>query len=473
MSVFWVLRGCELLVAMRVTGDFTRVVVAVGLVVLPSALRFLVEGLQGERLLLLLGLGGLLISVSILQMSRAQEQLLLVQFELRQRAERAAEAVASVGLAKARFFAAVSHDLRQPVHAIGLYLDPLMRLSQRAGDASAQQAAEGLRQSWRALDDLLGQVLDLTRLDSGALRAELAPTELAPLVRSLVMQHSATAERAGVRLVALVGEGRHALADALMLSRVLSNLLDNAIKFSRPGSSVLLALRGSGAYWRLQVRDAGCGIAPEAQEQIFEEFVQLGNEARDRQNGLGLGLAICRRFRRLMGGSLSVRSAPGKGCCMTLSLPRAAPATLPHAASLQGKRDEALVAPPAPPPHPAATPVWPVRQVLLVEDDALMAQAMRQLLQAWGLQVRHAGTAAQALQLAGAGQPGICICNVRLPQGASGLELALALRGRGHKVLLLSGETDASLRETAQRHGLPLLTKPASGERLRQALQQL
>ena len=120
--------------------------------------------------------------------------------------------------------------------------------------------------------------------------------EIAPLVKSLVMQHSAVAERAGVRIVALVPPGRFANADELMLKRVLSNLLDNAIKFSPAGGSIVVALRQAVDGWRLQVRDAGIGIAHVEQIRIFDEFVQIDNQARDRRQGLGLGLAKSRFF---------------------------------------------------------------------------------------------------------------------------------------------------------------------------------
>lgn len=467
------LMGSAALVALRVTGDFVRTVLAVCLAVLPTSLRFLAEGLQGDLLLLLLGAGGLLMTVSMVQMSRIQERMLLDQYELRERAERAATAVAGVGLAKSRFFAAVSHDLRQPVHAIGLYLDPLIELGQRTGDQRAQHAAEGIRQSWRALDDLLSQVLDLARMDSGVVEADLQATELAPLVRALVMQHSAAAERAGVRIVALVAPGRFALADELMLKRVLSNLLDNAIKFSPPGAPVALTLRSWQGAWRLQVRDAGIGIAPDAQQKIFEEFVQLDNDARDRRRGLGLGLAISRRFTALMGGSLSVRSAPGRGCCMTLMLPKALPRHQQDQAALASPADGQAQAQAGPPwqSSPADPPDLAAQQVLLLEDDPLVGQAMRQLLQSWGQQVRLVHTAAEALQAGDFGQ--LAICDVRLPGDASGLEVALQLRERGKKVLLLSGETDPALREAAQAHRLALLTKPVSSTQMLVALREL
>jgi two-component system, sensor histidine kinase len=318
-------------------------------------------------------------------------------------------------------------------------------------------------------------------------------------VRSLVMQHSAAAERAGVRIVALVQPGRFAVADDLMLKRVLSNLLDNAIKFSPPERTVAVVLRSGHDAWRLQVRDAGPGIALEEQGKIFEEFVQLDNDARDRRQGLGLGLAISRRFTQLMGGSLSVRSAPGRGCCMTMLLPKAE-APQPYVATASdadyldlhddpGSADLAVLPVPEPAPWPGtaawasavsplassaavlAMPGWPEQDVLLLEDDYLVANAMRQLLQSWGQRVHLVQTAAEAL--AQADGCALAICDVRLPHGASGLDVALQLRARGKKVLLLSGETDAALREAAYEHQLLLLTKPVSSEQMLLALQSL
>jgi signal transduction histidine kinase len=465
------LLGNATLIAVRVNGDLMRTAIALCLAVAPTSLRFVIEGLQQENLqLTLMGLGGLMMTASMVSMSRAQERSVSHQYALRRRAEQAADAVATLGLAKSRFFAAVSHDLRQPVHAIGLYLEPLIALSHSAKDREAMRAIEGIRQSWRALDDLLSQVLDLTRMDSGAMRPELKPVEIAPLVKSLVMQHSAVAERAGVRIVALVPPGRFANADELMLKRVLSNLLDNAIKFSAAGGSIVVALRHANDGWRLQVRDAGIGIAHAEQVRIFDEFVQVDNHARDRRQGLGLGLAIAKRFSVLMEGSLSGRSSPGQGCCMTVRLRRVA-------AQSFGAAIAALATSAGQPTplreHAAASlsvpaPILAGQDVLLVEDDSLVAGAMCQLLRSWGMRVLHVETAADAMDRAAFGQ--IAICDVRLPHKASGVDLALQLRRMGKRVFLLSGETNAPLRESARAHRLALLTKPVSSERLMSAL---
>jgi two-component system, sensor histidine kinase len=456
------------LVTLRVAGDFKRTIGAVSLVLLPPSFRMIIDGFQSELLISFFGVGGTLLTLTIIFTSRIQERALREQFELRQLAERATDALATVGLAKSRFFAAVSHDLRQPVHAIGLYLDPLINLSRTAQDANAQRAAEGIRQCWRALDDLLSQVLDLTRMDSGALRADIQSVELAPLVRDLIMQHSATAERAGIRLIALVQAGRYAAADELMLKRVLSNLLDNAIKFSPNGRPVVVTLRSTSKRWRLQVRDAGMGIAREAQEKIFEEFVQLNNEERDRKRGLGLGLAISKRFVVLMGGDVQVRSAPGCGTCMTVMLNKADARGKSHApahSALPSIDPQAQMT-----PERAGAALQP-QDVLLVEDDPLVAHAMLQLLGSWQLNVRHVDNAMDAMLQIEFGQ--IAICDVRLPDGASGIDIALAMRARGKKVLLISGETDLAVRHAASTQGIELLIKPVSSAKLLKALQAL
>jgi two-component system, sensor histidine kinase len=463
--------GSAALVAMRVAGDFTRTVVAVCLVILPTSIRLIAEGLQGNFLLSSLGIAGVLATVCIASMSRLQERALTQQFELRQRAERAADAIAKSGLDKARFFAAVSHDLRQPVHAIGLYLAPLLTMSKGHADTEVQKAIEGIRQSWRALDDLLSQVLDLTRMDSGAIQARLQSVDLEALMRSVILQHSAVAERSGIRIVVLVKPSSYVKADALMLQRVLSNLLDNAIKFSEAGQTVAMAARGGANHWRIQVRDAGLGIALGAQSRIFEEFVQLDNEARDRRRGLGLGLAISKRFTDLMDGELSVRSTPSRGCCMTIKLLRAsAPLEIENSLRANAPMETAASHIPSSAEHASET-LLASKNVLLVEDDLLVAHAMLQLLRAWGLNVLHVESAAEAMEQAAFGQ--IAICDVRLPHGESGVDVALQMRSLGKKTLLISGETDVELRKSAHVLGLPLLIKPVSPAKLFAALQSL
>jgi two-component system, sensor histidine kinase len=464
--------------AMQYAGDNWRGAVSAGLAILPVATRYIV--LEEGLLYMSLGLGGYLIVTALAMMGYKQQEVLLEQAAMRQRAEAAADAVAAVGLAKARFFAAVSHDLRQPVHAIGLYL-ALLQEGTRAGGQDATQAeppkkaVDGIYQSWHALDGLLSQVLDLTRMDSGSLEAEMTTVEVAPLVRGLVLQHSAAAEKKSIRIVALVAPQRYVHADLLMLKRVLSNLLDNAIKFSPEDSRIVLALRPAGKLWSIQVRDAGPGIATASQGQVFEEFVQLSNPQRDREQGLGLGLAIAKRFTELMQGRLRLRSAPGAGTCMSVLLQRAQPEPSQYTQSGTFESSK-LYAPDTQTQLQVSASLRKTLQasdktVLLVEDDELVSQALKQLFADLQLPLLRARHAEEAMALAS--QACVAVCDVRLPYGASGLDLADSLLQIGIPALLMTGETSSDVREAAQRKGLILLVKPVKPQALLDGLARL
>jgi two-component system, sensor histidine kinase len=449
--------------------DAWRGVVSAALVMLPLSIWHFSRGSAESTLL---GVGGCMITLALSMMAHKQHAQLLEQVQLRRRAEDAKEAVAAVGLSKVRFFAAVSHDLRQPVHAIGLYLAPLL---QSKKEGREQQALEGIYHSWQALDDLLSQVLDLTRMDAGNLQVELATVDLAPLVRGLVVQHSATAEKKGIRMVAMVAPERYVQADVLMLKRVLSNLMDNAIKFSPEDARIVVAARPAGAYWCIQVRDAGLGIALAEQSKVFEEFVQLHNPERDRSMGLGLGLAIAKRFVEMMDGRLSVRSAPGKGTCMSVLLPRVQP--LPQDYTRSGtfmlSQPQSLEFP-APLRVPDSLHFLLRRtgkSLLLVEDDMLVAQAIIQLMKDLDVPVLHATSAATAMPMAHR----VCLaaCDVRLPGSTTGLELAQGLGRLRIGALLMTGETSVEVRNAAQSNGLSLLVKPVKPQALLDALGRL
>jgi two-component system, sensor histidine kinase len=457
------------LTVMRFAGDNLRGSLGAALVLLPSSVRLLSEG---QWIQVLMGVGGLMVLLSLAMLGKKQEAALVEQAQLRRNAEDAVDAVATVGLAKARFFAAVSHDLRQPVHAIGLYLAPLLQSQKEGRD---KQAVEGIYHSWQALDDLLSQVLDLTRMDAGNLQVELAVVDLAPLVRGLVVQHSATAEKKGIRMVAMVPPERYVLADLLMLKRVLSNLMDNAIKFSPEDARIVVAARPVGANWCVQVRDAGPGIALAEQAKVFEEFVQLHNPERDRALGMGLGLAIAKRFVDLMDGKLSVRSAPGAGTCMSVLLPKVWPQANDYSSSgkFMHSQPQALM-----PLEPLTVPDSlrvvlrsTGKALLLVEDDKLVAQAIMQLMKDLDVPVLHATSALAAMPLAH--RACLAACDVRLPGNTSGLELAVSLTQMRIGALLMTGETSVQVRDAALRHGLMLLVKPVKPQALLDGLGRL
>ncbi len=466
LGIFMVCSG--VLSIMQTAGDHWRGSIGAGLVMLPTATRFLFED---GPLMPTLGLGGYVLVVVLTLLGRKQAEAFMEQVALRQRAERAADAVAGIGLSKARFFAAVSHDLRQPVHAIGLYLAPLLATVQ---DPRGRKAVNGIAQAMQVLDDMLSQVLDLTRMDSGSLQPHFGTVEVEPLVRALVVQHSAAAEKKSIRLVVLATPRRYVRADPLMLKRALSNLLDNAIKFSAEDARIVIALRSRGGDWCIQVRDAGQGIHKDMQNKVFEEFVQIHNPERDRSHGVGLGLAIARRFVGLMQGQLRLRSSLGEGTCMAVYLPKVAPPallsspddglsvgySLPLDAMAESEAVQLTV-----PPELLSAIARTGRAILLVEDDVLVSQAIGHLFEILQLPVLIAADAIAARGLSR--QAFAAACDVRLPGKTSGLALATELQiNQGLPCLLMTGETSAEVRAAAQANGMQLLIKPIKPQAL-------
>ncbi|QNP49148.1 hybrid sensor histidine kinase/response regulator [Diaphorobacter aerolatus] len=446
------------LMALQSVGGAPRLVAAVVLV--PTSLRYLAEG---DRIHILLGLGGIMISAGLAAVAHQAKQMLEEQRRLRERAERAVEAVASVNLAKARFFAAASHDLRQPVHAIGLYAEFLRGL--QVQQPQQRQALEGIRQAWHSLDKLLGEVLDLTKLDANAMQPQFQSVDVSALLRDVAQQHAAAAQNRQIALVVIGGDRlRYVRADPLMLQRAVANVLTNAIKFSPEGSRIAMLSRRSRLdgrdAWRIQIRDAGPGIAESEQERIFDEFIQTQNTARQSAQGFGLGLAIVKRFCAVMGGAIQVHSRPGRGTTMNIILASAPVGEV-------AVRDPEMVAPAASLTRIGAGD----DQILLVEDDPHVAGGMSLLMNEWGFNVCHAESAVEALQLEH--QATLALCDVRMPGEMSGIDLAIELRTRGMRVMLMSGETESALREQARAESLTLLVKPVAPAALHDALKTL
>ena len=367
-------------------------------------------------------------------------------------------------LAKTRFLAAASHDLRQPAHALGLYAAALC-----AGPLAPEQAeiAQRMQASLTALDAMFGALLDVSRIDAGAVVPRWDTVALAPLLHRLADEWAGPAEAAGLRLAVHVADSQAAtVSDPQMLERVLRNLLSNAVKYTRQGG-VLLACRtrtaadGTRAH-RIEVWDSGIGIAPAERERVFEEFFQAGNAARDRRSGLGLGLAIAQRVAWLLQLRVTLHSRPGRGSVFFVdgltpagTLPLRAAAARQQTRRLQGLN------------------------VAVLEDDAEVRDAMRRLLQQWGCRSVEASDAAALLDQWPPGAVAhAVVADVRLPAGRHGPDEAHALCaawGRKLPLLLVSGETAPDTLKALQAlDGARqlVLTKPVSPARLRAWLEQ-
>ena len=390
----------------------------------------------------MLGLIGASFTVLMLRLVTARSRQLEENILLRIEAQRARED-------KQRFFAAASHDLRQPLQALNLYHTLMKR-----GDTSAEVVAQ-MGACLQALDRLLEGILEVSRLDAGQVQPTLEAVHLPELMLRVFSLHSASARAKGLR-PRLHTVDRWVTTDTHLTERILSNLLVNAIRYTDQGG-VLLSARVHGGQVRIQVMDTGRGIAAEQLEQVFQEFAQLHNPQRDPDRGTGLGLAIVQRLSRLLRHPLSVRSVPGRGSCFEIRLPLAIGAVDLAAAERApvATQDD---------PHSGGL------RVLVVEDNALVREGLVSLLHSWGMQVQAAADAAQAMVLLsapGTGAVDAVISDWRLPgtiDGAAVLTSARQLH-RVPRLILLTGESDPPAVE-----GVTVLAKPVRPLRLRALL---
>ena len=361
--------------------------------------------------------------------------------------------------AKTRFLAAASHDLRQPTHALGMFV---ARLAQLQHSAEARQLIENLERSVQALQDMLDGLLDLSRLEAGVIKAQIRAFSLNPVFDQLRAEFSLVAADKGLRLRIRACDVA-VLSDPALLPRILLNLLSNALRYTQHGW-VLLACRRTvdGKQVRIEIWDTGIGIAPEHHAAIFKEFYQVDNMTRDRSKGMGLGLNIVARSTQLLGHRLQMRSRLGHGTCFSLEVPVAAPDAVPERRAVVRE---------------SASDDLTRRCVLVVEDDALAREALVVLLQSWGAQVLQAEDRASALASQHDGVvPDVIVSDYRLPGGDDGMAVIAKVRaaaGVAIAACLISGDIDSALMQRAQEADLVLLHKPVRPAKLRALLRHL
>jgi len=384
-----------------------------------------------------------------------EQQITLATQALRSKKDEAEQATQ----AKSRFLAAASHDLRQPLHALGMFVS---RLAQLPHDGQTGQLIGNLEASVRAMQSLLDGLLDISRLEAQAVKVNKQPFALAPLLQQLAQDLMPTAVDKGLSL-RIRPSPLWVLSDATLVYRIMLNLVGNALRYTEHGG-VLVAARKvqGGSQVELQVWDTGIGIAPEHQQAVFAEFFQVANPARDRTRGLGLGLNIVQRTAALLEHPLHLSSRLGRGTRFSL--------TLPVVAALPAAR-------PAPPAETSLPDDLCDALALVIEDDDLVRHALTGLLRGWGLRVMPARGLQQARdQVSEGGVPGVIISDYRLQDGPDGIEVVQQLRaawGAHIPACLMSGDTDASLMQAAQAAGLTLLHKPVRPAKLRSLLRRL
>ena len=391
--------------------------------------------------------------------SRTDElaQKLRIEMGVAEEARRAAEAA---NRAKTQFFAAASHDLRQPLHAMGLFAEALR---QRSHDPEVASLVNSINESVDALEGLFSELLDITRIDTGGVDVNPAPVRMRDLFARLRLHFEPVAFEKGLML-SFHGEQRVAMADPVLLERVLRNLVSNAIRYADDGG-VLVSCRPRQGALLVQVWDTGIGISETSLPRIWEEFFQAQSkrplEAHHRK-GLGLGLAIVKRLTTLMGASISVRSRLGHGTVFSITVP-------------MGKTPRASIE--AVPGGMVKAPLGLTLQgrlIVVVEDEMAVREGLVVLLQAWGAQVVAFDTV-EAVEAWVAGpnaqQPQLQLVDYRLPQGRTGIEALVALRARwpGQRLpaIVITGSSLGGHEDEAVKHDYHLLIKPVLPNKLR------
>ncbi len=357
-------------------------------------------------------------------------------------------------MAKTKFLAAASHDLRQPVQSLFFFAHAL---SDRLNNHPASPLLASMSESLNGLRALLDSLLDVSRLDAGVVTPAVTEFALGPLLHRLGEEYRGRAEEVGIAL-RVVPTSAWTRSDPALVERILRNLVENAVRYTESGR-VLIGCRRTGNGLRIEVLDTGIGIPEDMREEVFVEFAQLANPERDRRKGLGLGLAIVRRLAGLLGHGVTLRSVPGRGSAFGLTVPSVAARPVMKTC------------------RPAAQPAANGSKglVVVVEDDAIILLSMRTMLEEWGYEVVAAVSADEAVgTLTSLGQrPDMIVADYRLREGRTGLQAIRDIYGVcGVRVpaLVLTGDTDPARIAEVLQSGHRLLHKPVAPEDLRNAL---
>jgi signal transduction histidine kinase/CheY-like chemotaxis protein len=365
------------------------------------------------------------------------------------------KAAEEASLAKSRFLAIASHDLRQPLHALSLFV---LSLQESALQGPERALVANIRRSVDVLEELFDALLDISRLDAGAVHARVETFPLEDLFERLRFEFGAVAQQKGLRFTTSK-TSLHARSDPDLLAQILRNLLANALRYTDRGG-VLLGCRRRGEKIRIEVWDTGCGIPEDQRAFVFQEFTQLGNPERDRRKGLGLGLAIVERLVRLLGHQIQLTSMPGRGTVFGVTLARGRPEDhrldVQQEGSLHGAFDLSGIL------------------ALVIDDDLAVRQGMESLLRRWRCEVIAAASGGEVVEeLARVRRtPDLIIADYRQREEANGVALIERLRGEFNTevpALLFTAGTAAERRD-CEASGVPVLTKPVNAARLRTML---
>jgi len=400
---------------------------------------------------------------TIIELNLENERLLEQARETLHQLEEANASAENANRAKSRFLAVASHDLRQPMHALSLYVSHLRRCREQRELTETLDMADA---SMSAMNDLLDAVLDLSRLSLGVTKPRLLNVELNDILQRTRIQLQPHADAKHLRLRIYPCRAR-VRTDPVLLERIFRNIILNAIRYTAHGG-IVVAAKLRAAHVIVRIADSGIGIPKAEQGNVYQEFYQVDNLERDRQRGLGLGLAIVAQLGVLLCHPVSFRSRVGRGTIFRIVLERAT----------QERADEPVVV------EPAGSDVVAGCSVLLLDDDPLVLDSTRRILQDMGCAVLTAGSTAEALRQIGGDVviPDIIISDYRLQDGETGIDAIRALRQQLQDAddpmpslpgLIISGDTTPACMSEVLQAGFVMLPKPVAPAVLRQKINML
>lgn len=367
-------------------------------------------------------------------------------------AEQARSEAEIANRSKTQFFAAAGHDLRQPLHALGLFA---AALSEKVRDPEVQQVVNSINASVEALEGLFNELLDISKIDAGTIKVSPTHFALASMLERLRMDFEPEAFERGLRL-RFMPTPIFLFSDPILVERILRNLVVNALRYTQEGG-VVVGARRRGGEASIEVWDTGVGIAPEQQDRVFEEFFQIGNRERNSRKGLGLGLSIVKRLANLLGAPIAIRSVSGKGSVFRVRLPLGVrPAEATGRARKQTSSPGDLTG----------------RTIVIVEDEASVLEGMRVLLEGWGARVVSGTSIAETMEQVAPlpRSPDLIIADYGLREGAVGTHAIVAVRNRFKSpipAIVVTGSSMPAHIDEAKAVDAHLLIKPVMPAKLR------
>lgn len=394
----------------------------------------------------------------------AQLRLLQLNEQLEQRVadrtlelRKARDAAEAANHSKDKYLAAASHDLLQPLNAARLLISTLR---ERGLPTSEQTLVERAHQALEGAEDLLTDLLDISKLDQQAIKPDIEVYRLDEVLLPLVSEFQSVAEAQGLGFDFYIPA--YALrSDFRLLTRILRNFLSNACRYTARGR-VLLGARRRGENLRIEVWDTGQGIAADQMQSIFLEFNQLGVQRAAERAGVGLGLAIVDRIASMLGYSVQVRSQIGRGSVFSIDVPLAENPTQRAAEA------PAVMAGPGDP--------LPGRRLLVVDNEESILHSMAALLGQWGCDVLTAVDQDAAMAVLEGSPPEVILADYHLDQGVTGWEVATAIRahfGRAIPVVMITADRSDQCRRQLQGLDVPVLNKPVKAGKMRSVLSHL